>query len=62
MLVPSRSVRRVSSPYDVNGVALACLLTALADQDYIREYIDQVRQARNCSSQQFRVWESALAQ
>jgi histidinol-phosphate aminotransferase len=39
-------VSKVSSPYNVNGVALACLPTALADQDYIRQYVDQVRQGR----------------
>jgi histidinol-phosphate aminotransferase len=40
-------VRKVSSPYNVNGVALACLPTALADQDYIRQYVDQVRRGRD---------------
>jgi histidinol-phosphate aminotransferase len=39
-------VRRVSSPYNVNGVALACLPTALADDNYIRQYVDQVREGR----------------
>ena len=40
-------VSKVSSPYNVNGVALACLPTALADQNYIREYVDEVRRGRN---------------
>jgi histidinol-phosphate aminotransferase len=39
-------VRRVSSPYNVNAVALACLPEALADQDYIQHYIAEVRQGR----------------
>jgi histidinol-phosphate aminotransferase len=39
-------VRRVCSPYNVNGVALACLPAALQDQDYVRKYVDQVRQGR----------------
>jgi histidinol-phosphate aminotransferase len=39
-------ISRVSSPYNVNGVALACLPTALTDQDYVRRYVDQVRQGR----------------
>jgi len=39
-------VRRVSSPYNVNAVALACLPDALADQDYIRQYVSEVRQGR----------------
>ncbi len=39
-------VRRVSSPYNVNGVALACLPTALADDSYIQQYVEQVREGR----------------
>jgi histidinol-phosphate aminotransferase len=39
-------VRRVCSPYNVNGVALACLPAALEDRDYVREYVGQVRQGR----------------
>ncbi len=41
-----RSVRLVSSPYNVNGVALACLPDALADQEFIREYVGEVREGR----------------
>jgi histidinol-phosphate aminotransferase len=37
-----RSVRRVSSPYNVNGIALACLPDALADQEYLRQYVSEV--------------------
>ncbi len=36
-----KMVRRVASPYNVNGVALACLAAALDD----REFIDQLRRA-----------------
>jgi histidinol-phosphate aminotransferase len=39
-------VRRVSSPYNVNGVALACLPAALADDNYIQQYVEQVREGR----------------
>jgi len=39
-------VRRVSSPYNVNAVALACLPDALADQEYVRQYVAEVRQGR----------------
>jgi len=49
-------VSRVSSPYNVNGVALACLPTALADQNYIREYVGQVRQGRDELQQEFSQW------
>ena len=39
-------VRRVSSPYNVNAVALACLPEALADSEYVRQYVAEVRQGR----------------
>lgn len=41
-----RAVRLVSSPYNVNAVALACLPEALADQGYIERYVSEVREAR----------------
>jgi histidinol-phosphate aminotransferase len=41
-----RSVHRVSSPYNVNAVALACLPEALADQSYIRQYVSEVCEGR----------------
>jgi len=42
-----RALRRVSSPYNVNAVALACLPHALADQDYIRQYVTEVQEGRS---------------
>jgi histidinol-phosphate aminotransferase len=36
-------VRKVSSPYNVNGVALDCLPVALADEAYVAGYAEQVR-------------------
>ena len=39
-------MRRVSSPYNVNGVALACLPDALADQEFIRQYVSEVSEGR----------------
>src|SRR5579875_866118 len=39
-------LRKVSSPYNVNGVALALLPEALADTDYLNWYITQVHQGR----------------
>jgi histidinol-phosphate aminotransferase len=36
-------VRKVSSPYNVNGVALDCLPIALADEAYVAWYAEQVR-------------------
>jgi histidinol-phosphate aminotransferase len=41
-----RAVRRVSSPYNVNAVVLACLPEALGDQDYIQQYVNEVRESR----------------
>jgi histidinol-phosphate aminotransferase len=49
-------VRRVSSPYNVNGVALACLATALEDEVYVREYVSEVRQGREELEHAFRRW------
>ena len=39
-------VRKVSSPYNVNGVALDCLPVALADDAYVTWYAEQVRVGR----------------
>jgi histidinol-phosphate aminotransferase len=39
-------VRKVSSPYNVNGVALDCLPAALADDAYVRWYAEQVHAGR----------------
>jgi histidinol-phosphate aminotransferase len=39
-------LRKVSSPYNVNGVALAVLPEALADQDYLNWYITEIHQGR----------------
>jgi histidinol-phosphate aminotransferase len=41
-----RAVRRLSSPYNVNAVALACLPEALGDQAYIEQYVCDVRESR----------------
>jgi histidinol-phosphate aminotransferase len=39
-------VRKVSSPYNVNGIALDCLPVALADEAYVAWYAEQVRAGR----------------
>jgi histidinol-phosphate aminotransferase len=41
-----KMVRRVASPYSVNGVALACLEAALDDKEYIAGYVEQVLEGR----------------
>lgn len=40
-------VRKVSSPYNVNGIALDCLAVALDDEDYLAWYVEQVRVGRD---------------
>ena len=47
-------VRCVSSPYNVNGVALACVPSALADDIYIQQYVEQVREGRAQLQDEFR--------
>ncbi len=49
-----QSLRRACSPYNVNGVALACLPTALADQEYVRRYVDEVKWSRSRVEEAFR--------
>ena len=39
-------IRKVTSPYNVNGVALAVLPDAIADEAYLAWYVDQVRSGR----------------
>ncbi len=39
-------LKKVSSPYNVNGVALACLPAALADEAYVQWYVGQIRVGR----------------
>src|ERR1700729_1853640 len=39
-------VRKVCSPYNVNGLALACLPVAIADEEYLSWYVEQVRTGR----------------
>jgi len=50
------TVSKVCSPYNVNGIALACLPTAVADQDYIRRYVDQVQQGRDELEKELGQW------
>jgi histidinol-phosphate aminotransferase len=41
-----KMVRRVASPYNVNGVALECLPEALADREFVDSYVAQVKRGR----------------
>jgi len=40
-------MRRVISPYSVNGLALACLPPALEDKAYLKWYVDEVLRGRD---------------
>jgi histidinol-phosphate aminotransferase len=52
---PLKFVRKVSSPYNVNGVALDCLPVALADEAYVAWYAEQVRVGRERMMEGLRV-------
>ena len=39
-------LRKVVSPYNVNGVALDCLMAAMEDREYLDWYVEQVRRGR----------------
>jgi histidinol-phosphate aminotransferase len=41
-----RYVRKVCSPYNINGVALDCLSVAIEDEAYLTWYVDQVKTGR----------------
>jgi len=49
-----QDLRRACSPYNVNGVALACLPEALADQEYVRRYVAEVQSSRTRMQDEFR--------
>jgi histidinol-phosphate aminotransferase len=58
-----KMVRKVSSPYNVNEVALLCLPVALADQDFITDYSAQITGGRERLQQELtrlgiRFWKS----
>ena len=46
-------LRRACSPYNVNGLALACLPAALADQQYVATYVAEVQDSRGRLQQEF---------
>lgn len=51
-----QAVRRASSPYNLNSVALACLPDAVDDQEYIRDYVDQVMEGRRQLELELESW------
>ena len=51
-----RVLRRASSPYNLNSVALACLPEALADRDFISNYVDQTLAGRRALEAELEAW------
>ena len=56
-------VRRFCSPFNVNAVALACLEEVLTDQQFVTEYVAQIKQGRErlgqlCAELGLRSWPS----
>lgn len=49
-------VRRGSSPYNLNSVALACLPDALADQNFINDYVAQALDGRSKLEAELELW------
>ena len=49
-------VRRVATPFNVNAAALACLPGALADSEYVHQYVSQVRQGRDELREELARW------
>jgi histidinol-phosphate aminotransferase len=49
-------LRRASSPYNLNSVALACLPEALADQDFVTSYVDQTVEGRRELENELEMW------
>src|SRR5581483_11333809 len=49
-------LRRNSSPYNLNAVALACLQDALADQEYVADYVEQALEGRKELQQELPAW------
>ena len=49
-------LRRASSPYNLNSVALACLPAALADREYIANYAAEVKLGRRELESELETW------
>jgi histidinol-phosphate aminotransferase len=51
-----QALRRASSPYNLNSVALACLPEALADKDFISNYVKQTLDGRRQLELELEMW------
>jgi histidinol-phosphate aminotransferase len=51
-----KMLRRASSPYNLNSVALACLPAALADHEFVENYVAHVKQGRRELEAELESW------
>ena len=51
-----KMLRRASSPYNLNSVALACLPEALADEAYVSNYVSQALEGRQELEAELATW------
>jgi histidinol-phosphate aminotransferase len=51
-----KMLRRASSPYNLNSVALVCLPEALADEQYVRNYVAECLQGRRELESELAAW------
>lgn len=51
-----RLLRRASSPYNLNSVALACLPDALADQNFVNNYVGEALDGRSELESELELW------
>ena len=49
-------LRRASSPYNLNSIALECLPAALADEEYVRSYVSQTVAGRSELEAELAAW------
>lgn len=49
-------LRRASSPYNLNSVALECLPHALADQNFVKDYVGQALDGRSKLDAELELW------
>ena len=52
-----KMLRRASSPYNLNSVALACLPVALADENYVTGYVAQCLEGRRRLESELATWD-----
>ena len=51
-----KMLRRASSPYNLNSVALACLPEALGDEEFVSNYVAQALQGRSELESELEAW------